>query len=561
MTERRAILNKTLSELLTEGQQLTQIVGADGSVIDTEVDYLGKYHLAVTANQDVNESAGNTSEVNLAAGATFTGTPVSTLGVVGLQWNLNTDQNCTIYSEESAGSHTGLGTVQTLGTTTLLGTDTVWERAFEVGDTITVEGETDRIIAAIVSNTQLTVTVAFTTTASGLTFTHYHWDISYPFEFIAKSGLGEGETVQATMAYWRLRVVNNGSIATTYFRVSGVLCPIATPLPSSLSEDRRLQVESTLSGRENTGRHVWVSPTSTLNVNPTVRLVGTNFDGTVKDTNFWTETVTGTGSITQTGKIVLSTGPSDSSSVTADSTTKYESVRRARFVVGSALKFIGAFTFVTEGTVDNIRRCGAYDANEGFFFELDGTTFSVGSRKATVDTLISSGSFNGNLGLTFTPTADTNYKLEIEWTPLGAFYYVNGKLLHQSLGGQLTNYLTLPITFENNNDNGLDEDVDMDCLGVVIVREGELATAPTNKYIAGADTVILKYGAGDLHNIVINDNSGSFIIYDGLSAAGTIIAAVDCSKGFGTLSYNCPFSDGLYIATTGAGVKITIIYE
>ena len=140
--------------------------------------------------QDVKEAEGNSSSTNLASGATWVGDPATTLGVVGLQWNLNTDQNCTIYSEESEGSHTGLGTVATNGTTTLTGTSTVFERAFVVGDTISVSGETDRIVASVVSDTELTVTVAVSTTDSGLSFTHYHWDISYPFDFKVSVGKG-----------------------------------------------------------------------------------------------------------------------------------------------------------------------------------------------------------------------------------------------------------------------------------------------------------------------------------------------------------------------------------
>ena len=195
--------------------------------------------------QNVKVAAGNSSTVNLAAGATWTGTPVSTLGVNGLQWNLNTDQNCSVYSEEGDGSHAGIGTLETAGTTTLLGTDTKFLREFVVGDTISVEGETDRIVATIVSDVELTVTVAFSTTASLLTFTHYQWDISYKFNYKASAdGRGEGETSQATSSYWRLRIVNEGASATTYFRAIGVLCPIAFPLPSALSSTRRLKVEN-----------------------------------------------------------------------------------------------------------------------------------------------------------------------------------------------------------------------------------------------------------------------------------------------------------------------------
>jgi len=66
---------------------------------------------------------------------------------------------------------TGAGTVATNGTITLTGTFTQFTNTFKVGDTITVSGETVRTIATIASDTSLTVTVAFSTTASGLAYT------------------------------------------------------------------------------------------------------------------------------------------------------------------------------------------------------------------------------------------------------------------------------------------------------------------------------------------------------------------------------------------------------
>lgn len=459
-----------------------------GNVIASHSTTSGGYHFGTMMQQDVNEDTNNSSTTNLASANsyTFTGTGTSTLGVSGLQWSLKTDQNATVYVEESPDNS--------------------------------------------------------------------NWDISYSFDYIESKG-GRGETVQATQAYWRIRVVLTGTTDTTYFRLSGVLCPIAVPLPSELSPDGRCKVEATLTGQQNTDRHVWTSPTNSLSVDQEVRLVGTNFDGTTKDTNFWTETVTGSGAVAQTGEIKLTTG------TTANSTTEYESVRRARFVVGSALKFTGAYKFNDALVTDNIRRCGAYDDDEGFFFELDGSVLSVGSRKVTSDTLVSSGSFNGNYGSAFVVNPAVYYKLDIEWTPLGAFYYINGVLLHKSLGGHLTRKLTLPIRFENNNTNGVITDVTFDCLGVVIMREGKLETNPAFSYIAGAATTILKYGAGDLHTIVNNDNSGSLIAYDNTAGSGTIICSVDLAKVLGTLTFNAPFSDGLTIVSTGSGVKVTVTYE
>ena len=280
----------------------------------------------------------------------------------------------------------------------------------------------------------------------------------------------------------------------------------------------------------------------------------------MKDTNFWAEAVTNGGVVTQLGKIELNTRTG--ASVVANGTASYVSERRARFVVGSGLLFVGAYNWVTTGTANNARRCGPYDANDGFYFELDGTTFSIGSRKSTVDTIVSSGSFNGNMGTSFTPTADTCYKLDIEWTPIGAFYYVNNTLLHQSVGGHLADYMTLPIMLENVNDAGQTAEVIFDCLGTVIMREGELTTNPTYYHLSGdAATHLLKIGAGTLQRIVLNNTSGtSLTLYDGVTAGGAVIGVIT-SKVVGGWEYGLPFSDGLTIVTVGNGLDTTIIYE
>ena len=538
---------------------------SSGNAISSELQTDGDYHLGVSMTQDVYADPNNASSVNLASGATWAGSPTSTLGVVGLQWNLNTDQNCTIYSEESEGSHTGVGTVATNGTTTLTGTSTTFERSFVVGDTISVAGETDRVVASITSDTELVVTAVFSTTASGLAFTHYHWDICYPFDFIAIAGRrGEGETVQATNAYWRLRVVNEGPLTTTYFRVSGVLCPIATPLPSSLSDDRRLKTESTLTGRENTDRHVWVSPTNTLTTNPQVRLVGHSFSGSTKDTNFWTTAVTNGGTVDQVpGEVKITTN------TTADGTAKYFSKHRARFVAGHPNLFSTGVSFKTVLTADNIRRIGAYDGTEGvdgdgYYFELDYLTFSVGSRKAGTDTRVSTGSFNGSMGTIWVPTFNTYYKLDIEMTPMATYWYVDGVLLHKTIAGHQTGTITLPITMECNNDNSAIVDTEMHCIAAVIMREAELTTESVYYHLSGnSATHILKYGAGTLHKIMFNNTSGTTLtMYDNTAASGAVIGIITTASGaIGEWSYDLPFSNGLTLVTTGNSLDATIVYE
>ena len=85
-----------------------------------------------------------------------------------VEWATDSDQIWA--SNFSATAPNEAGTVATAGTTTLTGTDTYFTD-YNVGDQITVAGETVRTIDTIVSDTSLTVTVAFANTASAKTFT------------------------------------------------------------------------------------------------------------------------------------------------------------------------------------------------------------------------------------------------------------------------------------------------------------------------------------------------------------------------------------------------------
>ena len=488
-------INPATYDAQTDGSQETQIVDSSGNVIETAQDADGDYHLNTALIQKIITSTNNSTQTNLAAGATFTGTADETFGISGIQVYHASDQDCTIYIDQS------------------------------IDDTFADSTQT----------------------------------ITDELECLANNPCSR--TLISVSPYYRMRVTNNGSSTTTKLSTFTGMTPVINPLPRSLSDDDRLKTESTLVGQQNTERHVWVTPTNSISVESPVRLVGTNFDGTTLDPNFWTPTTANGGTVTQAGEIQLDT------STNAAGSASYTSVRSSRFVVGAALKFQGLFKFVTAATTDNVRRCGAYGATDGFFFQLDGSTFSVGSRKASSDTLVDSGSFNGNYGPSFTPVNTQYYKLEIEWTPKGVFWYVDGKLLHKIGTGHLSNILSLPINFENVN-AGSTTDVAFDCLGVAIVRLGNLETNPTSKYQSGTTAgLVLKYGAGALRGVVISGvaNNSVITLYDNTAASGTVIWSYG-TMGSQTQPYDLdfktlPFSIGLTLVISGASSNITVIYE
>jgi len=441
--------------------------------------------------QDANVDANNSSTTNLAAGNsyTFTGTGTSTLGVAALQWNLKTDQNATVYIEQSD------------------------------------------------DNT--------------------NWDISDSFAYYYSKG-GDGGTVQAISNYWRVRVILTGTTDTTYFRLNAVLCPIADPLPRSLNSYERLKTSTGIVDEE-TGNRVEVDVLGSLKTVSPVRLIGTAFSGTTKDTNFWTETVTGTGAVTQAGEILLATG------ATADSTVSYSSVRKARKVTGASNQFRAVAKLGSALDADNIRRLGCYDANDGFFFQVNGTTFGVGSRKGGVDTIVTSGSFNGNYGASV--TMDTSIKrLVIDYDHLSTKFSVNGVVLHTITGSTtaLTNTLNLGIKMENINSNGNTTDNSFYVRFACIMRLGQILTESTYAYISGAAaTRVLKYGAGTLHSIAYNNTTGtSLTIYDNTAASGSVIGIITtATEALGVWKYDVPFYNGLTIVTVGNGLDATVVYE
>ena len=383
-----------------------------------------------------------------------------------------------------------------------------------------------------------------------------NWDVSDTFTCLANESCTQ--VVMSMAPYYRAIVTNTDIATTTILRFACGMTPVISPFPRALTNHGRIKVESSLIDQE-TDIKAKIVPFGQIKTVDPVRIAGTSFSGTTPDTNFWTETSTGSGVVIQSGQITLATG------TTADSTVKYESKRRARHVSGSSneLKFTGRLA--SAAAADNLRRMGAYDDDDGFFFQVNGTTFGIGSRKNTSDTVVNSGSFNGHLGPHL--SLDTSMGNFVIWYwEKSARFFVNGEILHtvQTTTSSLVDTNTLPIRMENINFNGDTTNHKFDILTASITRLGNLKTNPTYYHISGgAASHIMKRGAGVLHGIQFNNTSGTSItVYDGTTTGGDVIGIITTTtSSIGNWPCNIPFSNGLLMVTVGNSLDATISYE
>lgn len=301
-----------------------------------------------------------------------------------------------------------------------------------------------------------------------------------------------------------------------------------------------------------------------LQTSEQVRLVGTSFVGTTKDTNFWVESgASGTGAVSQSGGIcTLTTGS------TANSAIVLSSVRSARFIPATTnvCRFVG---YLSDGATNNVRQWGMYNSADGLFFRLSGTTLSIVTRIGSADaTPITVANFN--VANTFVMDANI-HSWEIRASYKTADFYIDDILVHSMdvYGGASFKYgtLTLPIVMSNVNSGGGSTVCTMNFILATIFRVGKLQTAPQYRNITGVNSsTILKYGPGMLHRIILGTptNNGTVSVYDNVSGTGTPICVITCPATAGqSLSYDIGigFGTGLNIVPSAVGLNITVVYE
>ncbi len=456
----------------------------------------------VNVEQKVTADSGNSSTDNLTAANlySFTGTGKSMLGVAGIQVSLFTDQNCTVYIQQSHDNE--------------------------------------------------------------------NWDLSDQYNYFANENFGV--TVQAISSYVRVIVTAKVSIATTKFRLQTCLCPIVEAVPRTLDEYGNFKT-GIKSIQDLYGFEVKNTPIGEMRVVTPMRLVGANFEGTTLDSNFWSNTVANNGTITQANaQVTIATN-----TTSANGSAKLYSVRRGRYVSGSAMMF-RAVCKVTAGATNNKRRWGvAYGAtmptiSDGAYFELDGSVFSVVLNKGGSEDRVSSGSFNGKMGTTYEHTLITAKTYEIYWTNSKVYFVINGELLHTFTASTDTwaDTMNFHIYMDSVNSNNAQTNNVIYCRVASIKRLGSLITQPISKYQSGTVTALVcKYGAGNLHELIISAivNNSAITLYDNTTNSGTVIWASG-AMGATTQPYTIdfkglPFYNGLTINIATANCNVVAIYE
>jgi len=321
---------------------------------------------------------------------------------------------------------------------------------------------------------------------------------------------------------------------------------------------------SVTSNSDHYGIQQYNAPNGELTAIPLYKLVGDAFFGTVLDTGVWTPSI-GTGGTVgvSNGVLVMSTG------TTANNATSLISTHVARFSGLAPNKIRVPLQIPDGGTVNNTRRWGVYTATDGAFFELNGTTLKCVTRRASADSAISSGSFNGQSGPTFAPGTSSHF-YEIIYQPRQVVFLADNKTIHTLSAAAVpwSNTLNLPIQYENFNTGGSVTDVAMQVRLGAVARFGIPEVQKDSFFQQGLTAgVVLKYGPGNIHSLVISGvtNNAVVTLYDNTAASGTVIFTtgamaantVPFSIDLGSSSFN----NGLTLTVTGFAANAYVVFD
>lgn len=170
---------------------------------------------------------------------------------------------------------------------------------------------------------------------------------------------------------------------------------------------------------------------------------------------FWTQTTANGGTIIRTdgeGQLKTSTSTTGLAQIVSPLIPYYP---------GQVAWLNSAIRFGDTGVAGDIRRLGMFTVDssgtpqEGFYYELNGTSLTAVTCKAGVATAVAQASWTKNSVFPF--TLDANYvSFEIRYTANSVWFYINNVLRHNVAGttASLTSSLSLPICVQNIKTSG-----------------------------------------------------------------------------------------------------------
>jgi hypothetical protein len=396
-----------------------------------------------------------------------------------------------------------------------------------------------------------------------------NWDIVDAYRYITSIG-NFGITVQAINSYYRVRITNSGKL-TGYVRMQTALCPIVEAVPRSLDVHGHMKIH-TYGDEDKYGFEAENTPNGEKRMASPTRLIGSTFEGTVIDPNFWSTSSLNNATVSQShAEITLNTG------TTLNGSTTFYSTRRARYVTGNSMCYRTIINLST-GSVGNVRKWGiGYGTSlptftDGAYYELSGSVFSVATMRSGSVSKTSYGNFNGELGLEWEPLTGVK-TYEIYWNNSHVWFTIDGELLHTHHAVNETWCDSMsPYIFMSDTNTGVSSRNYLYCRTASIRRLGSLLTQPTSKYQSGITSgIICKYGPGNLHSIVMSTvaTSGAVLtIYDGTTTGGAVLSSFTftwpAGGNFNPMSFDfkgLPFYNGLFFTIATQSANVLLIYE
>ena len=333
----------------------------------------------------------------------------------------------------------------------------------------------------------------------------------------------------------------------------------------SLVDEGHLNV-SVISNEDEYGFEAENTPMGEQRVVEPVRLAGANFEGPTIEANFWTAVATGVGAsvVQANAKITLTSGTVNGNKASIIS------VRRARYIGGYGMRYRAVLN-VPVGVADNTRRWGIGfgtslpTLTDGAWFNWTGTTFGITTMENGTPATVTSGSFNGDLGASYTP-ATTVLTFEIYWTNSSVWFVVGGRIIHKVTASTDTWASTMAHhIIQDNTNTATSVGSTLSIRTATIYRLGKVDTSPFYKHIVTATNLILKRSAGRLHRVIFNafGNGAIVTIGDSTTAAtDNAIAIINPPNGVfpSDIEYLLDYYVGLTVTITGT-VDLTIVYE